>query len=242
MPTPDARLERRISDFGTAVREALGSRLVCCALAGSAVADDWVAGRSDVNTIIVAEPLDATVLESLGPVVRGFTAHRFAVPLLVDPEFLARARDVFPMELDDIRRQHRILEGRDVLTDLVVERGALRRQCEHEARSRLLRLRALCLLTEAAGANLEPPLLDSVKSVLVLLRHLVRLHGDACGPRYTDALRTAEGWLGPLPVLRRLLAHREATAPMDARALAAGLPGYLAEGERIVRALDALEA
>lgn len=242
MPDPDASLERRITAFGTAVQEALSTRLVCCAVVGSVVAGDWVPGRSDVNSVVVAEPLDGAVLDALQPVVRAFAPDGFAVPLLVDPEFLARARDVFPMELDDVRRDHRLLAGRDVLSALAIERAALRRQCEQEARARLLRLRALCLVGRGRGGEVEAALLSSAKSVLVLLRHLVRLHGDACAPRYADVLATSERWLGPLPALRRLLAHRDGAKPLASSLVADVLPDTLAEGERIVRALDALDA
>lgn len=241
MPTPDARLERRILAFGGAVAETLGERLVCCALAGSAVADDWVAGRSDLNTVVVAEPLDLSAIAALAPVVERFAAERFAVPLLVEPAFLVRAADVFPMELDDLRRHHRLLAGRDVLATLTIDPRALRRQCEYEARSRVLRLRALCLL-QPPPAEIEDVLLETAKSVVVLLRHLVRLHGEPVGPRFAEVLEAAERWLGPLPVLRRLVAHRDGTSPLAPTVFPTLLGGCLGEAERIARALDAVVA
>jgi len=241
MPTPDARLLRRLAEFGAAVETALGSRLVCCALAGSGASEDWVAGRSDINTVIVAEPVDAVLIADLAPVVQQFLSDGFAVPLLMDPEFLARAGDVFPIELDDLRRHHRLLAGRDVLARLAVDEHALRRQCEYEGRSRVLRLRALLLVADSADTGLEATLLDTAKSLLVLLRQLVRLRGEVCGPRYAEVLEAAEAWLGPLPVLRRLLDHRNGAAQLARDALVAAVPGCLAEAERIVRAVDRLE-
>lgn len=241
MPTPDARLERRIVAFGRTVEKALGERLVCCALVGSAAADDWVAGRSDLNTVVVAEPLDRSVVAALAPVAQRFAEDGFAVPLLVDPPFLARAGDVFPMELDDLRRSHRLLAGRDVLSTLAVDRRALRRQCEYEARSRVLRLRALYLLEPSAG-EIESVLLETAKSVLVLLRHLLRLQGDEVGPRFAEVVEAAERRLGPLPVLRRLVAHREGTSPLAPEVFPILLGGALGESERIAGALDTLAA
>src|SRR5437870_6808274 len=170
MPGPDPRTERRISAFAREVEEALGGRLVCLVLHGSAAGEEWVAGRSDLNTAIVVPRVTAEVLEALVPVVGRWRRHGFAVPVVLDDAYLARARDTFPMELDDIRRQHRVLAGTDVFADVVVERAALLRECEYEARAKLLRLRALFLDTTRAPAALEQLMVESVKSFMVVLR------------------------------------------------------------------------
>ena len=102
----------------------------------------------------------------------------FALPLVIDEEFLERARDTFPMEIDDLRRAHRPLAGTDVLAALTVDRTHLRRQCEHEARAKLLRLRALYLDAAARPEDLDRLLTESLKSFLVILRHVLHLRGE----------------------------------------------------------------
>jgi hypothetical protein len=226
MPAPDARLAREIDVYADAVRDVLGPRLVCCALHGSAAHDDFVPGRSDVNTVVVAEPLDAAALDALGPVARRFAPQGFALPLCLDPAFLRRAADVFPMELDDLARHHRVLAGRDVLSTIRVAPEAIRRQAEHEARGLVLRLRALVLAGDEMHAALEPPLLDGLRRHLVLLRHTVRLAGGDPGGRHADAIR--RGPPGPAP--------RDAAAPRPSRACAArGPAGAGGAGARLAR-------
>src|SRR4029453_5703257 len=122
------------------------------------------------------------VLEALAPVVMRWEKRRFATPLLIERDFLARARDSFPMELDDIRRQHRLLAGRDLLTDITVDDDAVRRQWEKEARARLLRLGAPYLAPAGAPSPLERLMLESLRSILIFLRHLLRLQGHEPGP------------------------------------------------------------
>jgi hypothetical protein len=173
----DARAEAQIVAFTDEVRAALGDRLVALVLHGSAAGDDWVAGRSDVNTAIVVPRLDVAVLELLAPLVARWRQRGFALPVLMDREYLAGARDTFPMELDDIRRQHRVLAGEDVFADFVLDARALRRECEYEARGKLLRLRALFLETARTPAAIESLMASSVKSFLIVLRHLLRLRG-----------------------------------------------------------------
>jgi hypothetical protein len=146
------------------------------------------------------------------------------------------------MELDDVRRQHRLLAGRDVFADLAVERAALRRECEHEARGKLLRLRAAYLAEADAPPALARLMVESVKSFLVVLRHLLRLRGDGAAHGYRAVLAAGEAALGPLPTMRRLLDHRECGTARAAAALGVEFGAYLDEVERIVAAVDLIDA
>jgi hypothetical protein len=238
----DARAEADLAAFVRDVQAALGDGLVGMALYGSAAGDDWVAGVSDVNTAIVVPRVTLAALEALAAVVPRWRARGFALPLVVDREYLARARDVFPMELDDVARQHRVLAGEDVFAAPPATREALRHECEHEARAKLLRLRALFVEHAGAADAVARLMLDSEKSFLILLRHLLRLRGTPPGPRYADAVDAGERLLGPLPAMRRLLAHRSGAAPLAPDALRGDFGAYLGEVERIVAAVDALDA
>jgi predicted nucleotidyltransferase len=240
MARPDARVEARIEAFAREVQSALGDALVCVVLHGSAAGDDWVAGRSDVNTVVVARRLTLDVLERLAPIVARHRTDGFATPVLMDEEYVDRARDTFPMELDDIRRQHRLLVGRDVFTTLEVARRSLRTECEREARGKLLRLRAFFLRVADRPQELERLMIESLKSFLIVLRHLARLRGADPTPDYDDIMRTGEALLGPLPTMRRLLAHRKGQQ-LTAPELRGTFGEYLAEVERIVAAVDALD-
>ncbi|TMB01725.1 MAG: hypothetical protein E6J70_07850 [Deltaproteobacteria bacterium] len=242
MPRPDAAVEAQIAAFTRDVQAALGDRLVSLVLYGSAVGDDWVTQRSDLNVAVVVPRVTLDVLEALVPVIARWRRKRLALPLVADREYLESARDAFPMELDDICRHHRVLAGADPFGGLVIERAALRRECEHEARGKLLRLRALFLDAAGRPAALEQLMVESLKSFLVVLRHLLRLRGAGEAHGYREVLAAGAGLLGPLPVMQRLLDRRAGDARLGAAALREEFGGYLAEVERIVAALDALDA
>jgi hypothetical protein len=234
----DRRAEATLVAYTREVSSALGEGLVSLVLYGSAVGEDWVAERSDLNTAIVVRQVTLDVLETLAPVVARWRRRGLAVPLIVDRDWLERARDVFPMELDDIHRGHRLLAGADPFAGLAVDPAALRRECEHEARGKLLRLRALFLDAGGRPKALEPLMLDSLKSFLVLLRHLLRLMGREPAHGYAGVLAEGEAVVGPLPVMRRLLAHRAGGERLRPAVLRAEFGRYLGEVERIVAALD----
>lgn len=240
MARPDDRLERQIATYGKEVEQALGAHLLCVALYGSAAGSDFFEPHSDVNIVIVVPAVEIEVLELLAPVTMRWEKHRFATPLLIERDFLHRARDGFPMELDDIRRQHVLLAGTDLLTAITVDADAVRRQCEKEARARLLRLRALYLATAGAPTALERLMLESLRSMLIFLRHLLRLQGHEPGQCYREVLNTGQQVLGSLPMMARLLDHREGRTRLVPHALRLEFREYLGEVERIVEALDTL--
>ncbi len=242
MARPDARVEKDLASFTADVRTAPGEALLSLVLHGSAAGDDWVAGRSDLNTALVVSSLDVDVLERLAPPVARGRERGFALPVLMDREYLSRARDTFPMELDDIRRQHWLLAGADLFTSLEIDPRALQRECEYEARAKLLRLRALFLEVGRTPAAIDQLMAGSFKSFAVVLRHLLRLRDGDGAHAYAEVVAAGERMLGPLPAMGRLLGHRTGIAPLDAAGLRREFGAYLAEVERIVKAVDALGA
>lgn len=242
MAGPDARLEGRLRSFADEVTQALGARVVCIALYGSAAGRDWVAGSSDVNIAIVVDVVDARVLDALVPLVARWRNRGFAVPLLIDREYLARARDVFPIELDDIRLQHRVLAGTDVFDAALSPIELVRRECEYEARGKLLRLRTMYLVHAESPETLGRVVQRSLTSFLTLLRHFLRVRGREVPAGYDAVVRIGEEVLGPLPGLRRSLAQRQRGDTFAVELPATDFAEYLRDVERLVVAVDALGA
>lgn len=239
MGTVDSGAERRLAAFAADVTDAVGPSLVSVAVYGSAAGDDWIEARSDLNVAIVVDRVTIAVLNALAPVVARWRSRGIALPLILDRTWLDRARDAFPMELDDLRRQHRVLTGTDPFADLALDPEAIRRECEYEARGKLLRLRARYLECAGDPDALDALMTESLKSFLVLLRHLLRLRGAAPAHDYAAVLDTAERTLGPLPTMRRLLAHRTGASPIARRAIGGEFAAYLDEVERLISAIDA---
>src|SRR4029450_4665545 len=80
---------------------------------GRAGAGDGMPGRSDVNTVIVLRRASVAALNRLAPLIARWRRKGFALPVLLDRDQVEHARLLFPMELNDIKRQHRVLAGED---------------------------------------------------------------------------------------------------------------------------------
>lgn len=240
VPQLDPRQEEALRSFSQQVADAVGASLIGVVLYGSAAGEDWVAATSDLNTAIALDRVTVAALDALAPIVARWRRKGFALPLVLDREYLERARDTFPMEIEDIRRQHRLLRGSDPFAGLEPDAATLRRECEQEAFGKLLRLRTLYVEHSDSPKALEQLMLSSLKSFLILLRHVLRLRGDEAPSSYAAVLVQGEKALGAFPAMSDLLARR------GGRRLARGVRelahDYLAEAERIVDAVTSLRA
>lgn len=168
-------VRQRIDQIGATLAQALGERVVCVAVYGSAASEQFSAAHSDVNLLLVLREVSYADLRLIG-VTLGREANKglpFATPLVVTQSFLRDARDSFPIELDDIRDRHRILAGDDVLSSIHVLDDELREQAEREARGKLLRLRAL-VIHRPADAELHQALASLVAVLVVIERALLK--------------------------------------------------------------------
>jgi len=234
----DAKSERAIARLTDEVRHLFGADLVSLVLYGSAVGEDFIPGQSDLNLAIVLDRLRFADLQALQRHLAAWHRLGAATPLLMDRQFLARARDVFPMELRDIQAQHRVLFGEEVFATLCIDGRHLRYQAEHEARSKLLRLRVLFAEVGADRRRLRALMLDSVKTFVIVMRNLCRLRGGEGPPRYLAALDEFERLTAlSFPAIRRLVRIKLGLEPWP-DGLDETFASYLDEVERLVDLTD----
>src|SRR5206468_2757222 len=114
-------------------------------LYGSVLASTFDAAVSDVNVLLVVSDLPMTRLTALahaiGEAMQGSPGRLRYSPVVLTEEQIRRSVDVFPLEFLDLAERRALLEGRDVLAGVHVDRANLRHQCEYELRSKLLGLR-----------------------------------------------------------------------------------------------------
>ena len=224
------------------LKAAYGDRLVSVVLYGSAVTGDHQPKFSDYNVLCVVAELTRRELAAGEPIFRWWREKGSPAPLLLTEREVATATDCFAIEFRDIQACHRILYGKDVVSDLVIDNSFYRAQVEHDLRSKLLRLRQ-----KAAGMLSDPDLLrrlllDSVSTFCVLFRHALLLDGVRIEPRKRDIVRAARQHfaIDAAPFETLLDVREERLKPREADAVAL-LDPYLAAIAAVIDAVDRLE-
>jgi len=235
-------VDRVVSPFLAAADAALGAGYSAL-LYGSAARGDYVAGRSDINLLLVLDDPAPTRLRALAPAFATWRKAASEPPLLISRAEWARASDVFPIEITDMRAGYRVLRGADPLGAARVDRADLRQALERELRGKLLRLRQ----GYAAAAGDEKALgqlaAASSGTILVLLRSLLIL-ADRPVPAMPAELASAGAALvgAPAGALLAPVEHRgvrgwrwnagEFEQYMNAVALAVGYVDQLQLGDQ----------
>lgn len=224
------------------LQKAYGERLVSVVLYGSAAAGDHNHQFSDYNILCVLQEISPREIAASHDVFRWWREQGSPAPLLLTESELARSTDSFAIEFNDIKREHRVLAGRDVISSLELDNSFYRAQVEHELRAKLLRLRQ-----KACGMFLETDLLrrlllDSVSTFCVLFRHALVLHGEDPPSRKRDVVARAQQRFGfdPAPFEKLLDIREERVKPRDVDP-AALFPAYLNAISMVIEAVDRLE-
>ncbi len=239
----DKPSKQAVATITREAKDLFGTELVCLVLYGSAAGSDFVPGQSDLNLAMVFGKLRFEHLLQLRTRLPGWHELGAAMPLLLDRESLQRGRDVFPLELQDIKETHSLLAGEDLFSSLQIDWRHLRYQVEHELRGKLLRLRALFAEVGDDPIRLQRLLVDSVKSFLIVMRGLIRLRVPQAARSYPEVLAQFEFlWTCQLPTTKRVLQIKlgQEAWPSDAASIETILRGYLADVEHLTAIVDAM--
>jgi len=171
-------VEKKLSELVERLRTAFGPRLVSIVLYGSGAAGDWSQGRSDLNVLCVLEQITPEELRLAEPILRWWREAGNPAPLLLTAEEVQTSTDCFPMEFHDMQQHRRILHGRDVIENLLIDNKFYRAQVEQEMRSKQLRLRQRAAEVLSQPDRLRRLMADSVSTFCVLGRHALVLAGE----------------------------------------------------------------
>jgi len=171
-------VDRVVGPFLSQVDSALGGGY-SAVLYGSAARRDFVPGRSDLNLMLITDDLSPARLSGLGAAFAAWRKSGYEPPLVILRSEWARATDVFPIEISDMRCGYQVLRGPDPLAGLSVAPADLRHALEREFRGKLLRLRQGYVAAAGDAGALGQLAERSSPTFLVLLRSLLVLLGRA---------------------------------------------------------------
>jgi len=235
-------MESALNQLLEKLAKALGDRLVSVVLYGSAATGEHHEGFSDLNVLCVLQDVTSRELADAEPIFRWWREKKNPAPLLLSEHEVQTCSDCFAIEFHDIKNQHRILQGKDVISNLVVDDSFYRAQVEHDLRSKLLRLRQ-----KASGALSDPDVLrrmmaDSLSTFCVLFRHALLLHGVAAHSKKREIIQQTNENFGidPLP-FNKLLDLREGRIKPRTLEPISLLDSYLQQISIVIDAVDRLE-
>jgi len=235
-------MDKRLTQLVEKLRAAHGERLVSVVLYGSGATGEHHPKFSDFNVLCALTEITPRELRSSEDIFRWWREQGSPAPLLLTENELATSTDCFAIEFNDIKRQHVLLYGKDVVSALEIDNRFYRAQVEHDLRAKLLRLRQKASGVLSDAGLLRRLLLDSLSTFCVLFRHALILHGDDAPTRKREILQRAGERFGfdPLPFEKLLDVREERIKARDADP-AVLLAPYLRGISAAIEAVDKLE-
>jgi hypothetical protein len=179
-------------------RRLLGDRLLAMALYGEAATEAYRPRKSLLETVLLVERVLPTDLRLLRDQMDAWYRHRLATPLLVDPDYLRSSRDVFPLELLELRDRHRLLHGAsDPFAALPPPNPTyLRLELEEQVKGKLLHLRETYVALGVSGRGLDTLLATTRGPFDVILRGLLYLADRPRPARLADVVEAVAAAYG----------------------------------------------
>ena len=236
--TPESIFAAFTADY----QNAFGADLESIILYGSAARGEYVAGRSDINCMIVLTDAGIDKLACAMPLVATWRKSRVSTPLFLTKDYITMSLDTFPIEFLTMKAAYKVVFGQDMLKDLAFEKSFVRLQCERELKGKLLHLRQRFVETEGAAKKITALISLSLPAFLSLFQSILFLKDRPPVASRTGLLAEIARETGiNLQVFTELAAVRDGTKKLKAAEALKLMNAYISEIKIITNQIDVLQ-
>lgn len=229
-------------EFTQDCRALFGTKLESVLVHGSAARGDYRPEFSDINFLVVVKEDGLDRLHGAFDFVSGWRHRGVSTPLILTGEYLRGALDSFPIEFLNMQSSYEVLDGRDPLKGLEIDKEPVRVQAENEARADLLRLRRLYLESDGNARDLCELVRASMPSYFATFRAISwLLTGRSDHTRAETVSITCKPFKLDRAVFTDLDKIWRGEEP-DGRTMRALFERYLREARKLVLAIDQLDS
>lgn len=211
-------LVEKVAPFFKQCLELHPQQITSITLVGSALGQDFVPKKSDINSVFVLAKMDFTVIQTLAQLGKKHRKHAVAAPVLMTPDYIQSSTDVFPVEFLSFKVLHHTVLGEDPFSALELKRADLRHQCERDLKAKLIGLRQGYLATLGDARYLLQQMQGLLPAMIPVFRAFLLLQAQEPQPGFSATIEQLERTMElDLSVFRDLLAMRRGhqTPPKD---------------------------
>lgn len=236
--------EEVFEPFTAEMKTMIGDDLISLAVFGSAASGDYIYGHSNINIVMILKRVPVGLLKKLALPMEKWMTRGFDAPRIFTPQDLERSLDSFPVLFLDIRDNHRVLHGNDLLHQLVIDSGLLRVQVEQMLKKMVADIRTEFLKSGESLKTFEGMITRTFNDLYPLLRALLVLKVQKTSVRKEVVVAQAEEVFGlDRGVLVDALRHKMGTIRIsELYNLLAYFERYLAAIEKLADIADRLES
>jgi predicted nucleotidyltransferase len=183
--------KQAIELYITKLIELIGDELYSVLLYGSAAKDNFFAGSSDINLLVLVKDVTPKIMQKTASIIKGFKVRNKIDTFLADTDDIMNSADVFPIRFLDIRNHHILLYGQDVFNGIEIEDINLRLDLEGQMRNMVRNLRQSYILSNYTSQELRDILIENFSRLSCLLTAMLHLHEIKPPPKKQELIRKA---------------------------------------------------
>jgi predicted nucleotidyltransferase len=170
-------IEETSSSFMQEIKEIFNKDLISIILFGSAVTDDYIPKKSDLNFLIVLDSKGIQKINRAQKRINKWLKKKISPPLFLTKDYILSSLDSFPIEFLNMQSAYQVIFGKDTLSTLKLNKKDIRLQCERELKSKLLHLRQGYILTRGKAKALRGLIQKSIVTFTSIFKALLYLRG-----------------------------------------------------------------
>lgn len=156
-------------------KKVFGNDLVSLIIYGSAAGGYYVKGKSDINLLVILTPEGINRLEDALGTVQNWRKRNVAVPWVMTRKFIESSLDAYPIEFLNLKYNHIMIHGEDILQRLDFTPEDLRLQIEKELKGKLILLREGYLEIGGNSKQLKQLIARSITAFISIFKALLYL-------------------------------------------------------------------
>lgn len=157
------------------LKNILQERLISVFMYGSKVKYSQELVKTDMNVMVIVKNLSGSDIRACSEIVNKWMKAKNPIPVFMDREEWFHSSDVYAMEYADIKAEHRILYGEDLISDLNVDPDNIRFQCEQETKNLLMRFRQFYLENAHSPKRLKNSFVPLAKTCNAIFKAILRV-------------------------------------------------------------------
>ncbi|MBI5416464.1 hypothetical protein HZA55_00720 [Candidatus Poribacteria bacterium] len=169
------KIQKQIESFCIKLLENSVTWIDSIILYGSATGSDFIEAHSNVNLLIIVKEFSINNFKPLLSVFEKYFQKGFVSPLIFTSQEIKESTDVFPIEFFDIKENHILLWGQDLIKDIDIKFDNLRLQCEFELKGKIIKLRQMYLNIGRDKKSVKNVLESSLSSFIPIFKNILRL-------------------------------------------------------------------
>jgi predicted nucleotidyltransferase len=194
---------------------------------GSAASGEYIRGVSDINSAVIFSRLGREELKKSLKIVNKGIRKKINTPLFLTKEHIMTSIDTFPIEFSEMKENHVLIFGEDILSDLQIDMSHIRFVCEEQLKGMLIRIRQAYLEIGLRKKGIEALLKESFSSLMPVFRSLLRLKGLKPPLDKAETIETmGQAFDIDTGILLAILADKRKDSRIKARDMESCLFGY----------------